>query len=858
MLTFENIRIEYLKDFAVTDNEKPRFTLIAKSDTENTYAVGYCITVKSDEKVFWFTGRRSGDTTANIFYMGEKLEPCTVYTVEAIVFDNLGNEASRTAHFETGKMDEKWQGRWITHPTYKLGMKGSPVPFVFKKAISPKGKIKSARIYSTAMGVYTLQLNGQRVSDDYLAPGYTSYKNNLQYQVYDITDKLQESSTLLCTVAGGWACGEFGLLKQNKAFADKPALLCEVAIEYEDGSKEIIASDESWLVTTDGPVREASIYDGEVYDARKTLDKAAFTKAAIAKMRVKPKMRANYGVLPHPVETLTPVSAAHGKNGTIYDFGQNFAGVVNIKLNAHAGQIITVRHAEVLIDGELFTRPLRSAKARFEYICRKGEQEYNPEYTYMGFRYIEIKGVRPEDITVSAKVLTSADEELCTFTCSDEDINRLQQNIRYGGRSNFMDIPTDCPQRDERLGWTGDIAVFASTAFFNFNMSRFLEKWLVDVAAEQTDGGAIPVVVPHVRFLQKMITAGWSDCCVLVPWASYLATGDTSVLSRFYPMMKKYLDGVEKKSGLLSTGEKKYIWSFGFSYGDWCAPDEKQLQWMRKKKWISTAYFANSCAIASKIADIIGRDEDAAHFTQLRQKIEDAYRDVFTDGNGNIRREFQTAYVCPLYFGMTKDGETKKYAANLARLVEEAGNHLTTGFLGTPYLLFALSDNGYAEKAYDVLFQDTCPSWLYEVKAGGTTVWERWDALRPDGTVNLGEGAIEGSNSAYAGGMVSFNHYANGAVGDWLYRRVAGIEPLIAGYKKIKIAPVPGGRLTWVKCEKETPYGFVCSEWTVENDIFTLNVKIPFNATASIIMPDGEIIETGSGNFSYSCKLQEK
>jgi alpha-L-rhamnosidase len=779
------------------------------------------------------------------------------------LLDNHDNEASYTASFETGKLSAPWEAEWITNPVYKLQRKNNPIPFVFKKIFEIKKQLKSARVYATTMGVYTLNLNGKRIGNDFLAPGYTSYTRHLQYQVYDITDMLEKDNTLTVSVAGGWAVGTFGLFRRNRNAAEKPALLGEIRLVYACGSVETICTNSGWQVTTDGPVRDASIYDGEIVDARKTLDKAVFINAVTAKMRNNPKLFATYGTLPRHIETLKPISTVSGKNGLIYDFGQNFSGVVDLKINGKAGQIITVRHAEVLMDGDLFTLPLRTAKARIEYTCRDGEQRYSPEYTYMGFRYIEICGITQNDIDVTAKVISSVTEETGSFQCSNEDINRLQENIRWGGRSNFIDIPTDCPQRDERLGWTGDIAVFASTACFNFDMGRFLEKWLLDLQAEQGKYGGIPFVVPYGDIPLRPVTAGWGDSCILVPWAMYLSSGDVTVLRHLYPTIKRFLHGVGRVARRFSFGKKKYIWSRGFSFGDWCAPNEKQGAWMRKKKWISTAYYANSCGIAARIAEILSLRDDAAHYRELRENIISAYRNVFTDGMGNIYNEFQTAYVCPLYFGMTAGTETSQYAANLARLVAEAGNHLTTGFLGTPYLLFALSDNGYVDNAYKLLLQDTCPSWLYEVKAGGTTIWERWDSLRPDGTVNLGKNIKKNiksggeTKSAFAGGMVSFNHYANGAVGDWLYRRVAGIEPVTPGYKTFKIAPLPGGGLTWVICEKNTPYGKIVSEWYIENDIFKLNVTIPFNTQADVVLPTGEKYDAPSGQHIFTCKITE-
>jgi alpha-L-rhamnosidase len=473
----------------------------------------------------------------------------------------------------------------------------------------------------------------------------------------------------------------------------------------------------------------------------------------------------------------------------------------------------------------------------------------------MGFRYVGVKGVDPKDIELEAFVLHSDFEEIGSFECSNELINKLNSNIRWGGKSNFVDIPTDCPQRDERQGWTGDIAVFASTACYNFDMSRFLDKWLVDVKSEQGFGGGIPMVVPRAGDnWPPLANSCWGDSCILVPWAEYLARGDIQFLSRQYDTMKKFLKAAKRWSAFLSfTPNSRYIWRFPFHFGDWCAPGETTKQWLKKGKWVGTAYFANSCAIVAQIAELLGKKEDAEYYRNLRDKIIKAYRKVFTDGKGTLKNEFQTAYVLPLHFNMVEGDERKVMTKNLDRLIKEAGNHLTTGFTGTPYLLFALSDNGYTDVAYDLLLQDTCPSWLYEVKAGGTTIWERWDALRPDGTVNLGEVKEGKSEEESSGGMVSFNHYANGAVGDWLYKRIAGIEPTSGGYKTFKIEPIIGGELTWAKGSVRTPYGLVLSEWNLENKKFSICIEVPVSTSCTLVLPNGEKHILMSGRYSYRC-----
>lgn len=854
-MKLKNIRIDDLCGFAVTDSENPRFTLETENELENAFISSYSLKVKSDEAVLWQTEEQSS-TVDNIVYGGRALLPCTVYTVEATVCDNYGNKAEKTAEFETGFLSGDFSAEWITKPNYHVGFGKSPIPLVFKRQFLLSGKVKKARLYSTALGIYSFTLCGKEISDDRFAPGFTSFEDRLQYQVYDIAPFLEEKNELVFTVAGGWAVGIFGLNRSNKLGADRLALKALVQIEYDDGRKDEIKTDESWLVTADGPVRDVSFYNGEIFDATKTLSKAIFENAEKEKPRISPRLVASYGKFAKIIETLEPKEIQKSQNGYIYDFGQNCAGVLELEIKGRKGQRITARHAEVLLNGELFTKPLRSAKAKLEYVCGGEEETYCPKFTFMGFRYAELCGIEPENVKVRMKVISSIDEETGDFFCSNESINRLQKNIRYSGFSNFLEIPTDCPQRDERLGWTGDISVFASTACFNFNMNRFLRKWLIDVKAQQTKDGGIPVVVPRVKhFGGTKITAGWSDCVFLVPWALYQNSGDKTILEKFYPMMKRYLSGVEKKAAAFSSGEDRYIWSHGFSYGDWCAPNENQKQWMAKKKWISTAYYANDCALASKIATILGFEEEAKAFQEKRKCIENAYRNVFTDKKGTLKNEFQTAYVCPLYFGMVSGEERKKYAENLLRLVKEADNHLSTGFLGTPYLLFALSDNGYINEAYDLLLQDTVPSWLYEVKAGGTSIWERWDALRPDGTVNLGKDPGSGLVNAVGGGMVSFNHYANGAVGDWLYRRVAGLEAIEPGYKKFKVAPLVGGGLTSVSCFKKLSSGTIKINWNFENGVFVLSINVPFNTSAVITLPDGKSFEVSSGKYVYSVEM---
>lgn len=845
MLKIAQIKIGHTAKDCVTDS-RPNIRFALESDIP-----GEMLKIAELSCGDWKVS--TSDQLNNIY--GGEMKPFTRYNVHIKATGTSGETAEANAAFMTGRLDTPWQGKWITDSSYTFPDKESPVPMVFKKDFAAPKKLSRAWVVATALGIYELELNGKKIGEDYFAPGFTSYAHQIQYQTYDITAMLTQRNCIRATVAGGWAAGSFTYHRKSHISCDRQALLCEIYLEYEDGSKEVVATDESWLVTEDSPFQVAEWYDGEVYDACFDESRQSWKRANETQPRGNPKLIAQYGEPVRVKQTLHPVSHTKAPSGEwIYDFGQNFSGVITVKVkNGKRGQKLTFRHAEVLGDGELFVKSLRTAKATATYICTDGEQAYSPRFTYMGFRYVGMTGANPEEIELSALVLHSDFETIGQFECSNELINRLNENIRWGGRSNFVDIPTDCPQRDERMGWTGDIAVFASTACFNFDMSRFFDKWLRDLSAEQKESGALPVVIPQQGdTMPPMVTSCWGDSCVLVPWAEYLARGDLELLRRQYPTMKKFLKGVKKWASVLSfTPNSRYIWQFPYHYGDWCAPGENIQQWIHKGKWVGTAYFANSCGIVAQIAELLGENEDASYYRELRKKIIKAYREVFTDRNGKLKNEFQTGYVLPLHFGMTDGEETKAMTENLVRLLRENNNRLATGFPSTPYLLFALSDNGYLDVAYDVLLQEECPGWLYEVKTGGTTIWERWDALRPDGTINTGD--LQSGEDTGDGGMVSFNHYANGAVGDWLYRRIAGIEPISGGYKEFRIAPMPGGGLTYAKTEILTPYGKAISDWKLENGRFELTVQVPVSATCHLTLPDGTEKVLGSGVHAFSC-----
>lgn len=851
MLRITDFTCENLQEGCVTDRPSPRFSFAAESDRQGA-------TLRSAKLR---VGGHNIDALGqiNIPYDGAPLRPFTSYRAELSVEDDAGETATAQLTFETGRMGILWQGKWITDGSYRFTeKKTSPVPLTFRRTFACKKQVESARVYATALGIYELQLNGEKVGKDFFAPGFTSYKTNLQYQAYDITAQLAQSNTLTAVVAGGWAVGAFVMNRKNRITAPRQAFLAEIRIRYTDGSEEVIGTDTAWQVTREGNVRFAEFYDGETYDATVDLNGVHWHAAALERVKVHPEIEAAYGAPVRAHEVFTPVAVTRTASGEIiYDMGQNFAGVVRLHIEgAEAGQTIVVRHAEILTEsGELNTAFLRTAKCTATYICRAGSQEYMPRMTYMGFRYVGIRGIAADKVRVEGVALYSDMRRLGSFSCSDERINKLQSNIVWSGKSNFMDIPTDCPQRDERMGWTGDIALFAPTACYNFDARRFLEKWLKDVKAEQTRGGGIPNTVPVQGYgfpltMPKKAIAFWGDACVFVPWAMYQAYGDKNILAAMYPTMQRYVKACKFWASLFSFGKNKYIWNDipAMQFGDWVAPDVPNMgQWQARCKWTGTAALRRSSELLSRIAGILGREEEAAEYRELSEKVADAYCSVLTDGHGKLLEEFQTAYVLPLHFNMFPENVRAQAAQNLADLIERNGYCIGTGFPGTPYILFALADNGHADTAFKMLTNTKCPSWLHEVLAGGTTIWERWDALDENGRCTIGEDGT--------GGMISFNHYAFGAVGDFLYRRVAGIEPEEGGYKSFRIRPLVGGGITAAEAKLLTPYGEAESSWKAEGGQFTLRAKVPMSTVCTLTLPNGETKQLSSGVYEFTCAL---
>jgi alpha-L-rhamnosidase len=891
------LRCEWMVNPVGIDVAKPRLSWELESGEKNVLQTSYEVQVARSEeelrqgKFVWDSGVVKSDESVGVEYGGPELVSAGIYFWRVRVWDSLGRDSgwsdslSRTLErpkspgatpasgapggeeklgqpgmavprFEMGLLSASdWKAGWITPNLVEDEKRSNPAPLLRREfVVNGKKKVARARLYASALGLYEMQLNGKRVGDSYFTPGWTAYDFRIQYQTYDVTSMVKSGANCLGAMLGdGWYRGHMGFRDQRNNYGKKVALLAQLVITYTDGTQEVVASDGNWKAAT-GAVVVSDIYDGETYDARLEkrgwslagYDDAAWRGVSLLDGKGKPKLVASAGPAVKEIEEIKVVKVLRTPAGdTVLDMGQNMVGWMKFRVAAPAGTTITLRHAEVLDKkGNFYTENLRAAKATIHYTAKGGGTEvFEPHFTFEGFRYVAVSGwpgeVKPENFT--GVVMHSAMERTGSFESSNSLLNQLEKNIIWGQKGNFLDVPTDCPQRDERLGWTGDAQAFAPTASFNFETAAFYEKWLKDLALDQQDDGAVPYVIPnllsHTTREGQSAASGWADVAVVVPWAVYQAYGDTRVLETQYPSMKAWVEYMRKQAG------DRYLYNTGFTFGDWLAfatTDSDYPGATTDKDFIQTAYFAHSTELLAKTAAVLGKKEEAAEYEALEGNIKAAFLREFVTPNGRLSSNTQTAYALALAFDLLPESMRAEAAERLAADVRKFG-HLTTGFLGTPVLCKALSDTGHLEEAYLLLNRKEYPSWLYPVTKGATTIWERWDGIKEDG-------------SFQNPGMNSFNHYAYGAIGIWMYSVVAGIgiDEARPGYKHILIAPRPGGGLTSARASVESVYGRVSSGWEIRGGKFILKVEVPANTTATVRMPGGKVEEVGSGRWEFT------
>ena len=711
----------------------------------------------------------------------------------------------------------------------------SPVAPVFRRAFSLSGKIKSASLTITARGLYEAHINGSRVGKFVFAPGWTSYKNRLQVQTYDVTGLLGEDNTIDILLGLGWAYGEIS----RGTYSDicPPSVIASLDVTYDDGRVESVATDSSWQYANTG-ILYNDLYNGETFDSNVVWENWTDALETDGKKET---------LIEQVGEDVVEVEEIYAKNyfitpkgERIIDFGQEVTGYVSFRAVGEKGDKIVIDHAEILDKyGNFYNENYRGAKSRIEYTCDGDKSKwYHPTFTFYGFRYIRLTEYPTDELYVGdfkAIVVHSDLKRTGRFTCSDGMINRLYENVIWGQRGNFLDVPTDCPQRDERAGWCGDAQVFCRTAAYNYDVNKFFRKWLGDLAIEQYENGIVPQIIPTMNCYSGHDGAfGWGDAATVCPWEIYLAYGDKSILEAQYQSMKKWCDYVYSKGSCPSE------WGSGNQHGDWLALDhaEGSYKGATDDCLLATEFLAYSCLLTAKAAKALGNVDDEQKYLSRRSEVAKSFCEHYVGEDGLLTCDTQTAYACALKFGIAPDRE--KFARRLADKVTENGDKLQTGFLGTGFILDALTECGYADVAYKLLMQKEFPSWLYSVRKGATTMWEHWDGLKPNGDV-------------WSADMNSFNHYAYGAVASWMYGTVCGIKPDedAPGYKNIKIAPVPNECLDYAYAELDTKYGTIKSGWKKTEGGYEISVTVPEGATADITV-GGKTEHVCSGEYVYN------
>jgi alpha-L-rhamnosidase len=828
------------------DVSQPRFSWQLLGERRGIRQSAYEVKVMSGETIIWNSGKVTSDHSTFVPYKGPELASDQSYQWQVRIWDEDDQETdwSATSTFHLGFLKvTDWKARWIMMNPVQPSVRSAQM---FRKDFTAKRQIQSARLYITAHGIYEASINGMRVGEDHLTPGWTSYNKRLQYQVYDVSNMLNKGkNTLGAEVGNGWYRSNLAWEGHRDIYGKQIGLLAQLMITYRDGSMDVVVTDQSWK-SDYSAIEYAEIYHGETFDARKmqvNWNRPDFDDSGWKDVSETPESMDNLiGTYNEPVrqqETFNVVQLITAPNGEkILDFGQNLVGFVKVMANGNSGDRVVLSHSEVLDKaGNFYTESLRSAKQRNTYILKGGNEEtFEPHFTWQGFRYVRIDEypgtIDPKDFTAIA--LYSDMPVTGNFTSSNELINQLQHNIQWGQRGNFIDVPTDCPQRDERLGWTGDAQAFSRTAAFNFDVHNFFAKWMKDVAADQNMEGRVPFVVPDVLGPNAGGSAGWADVATIVPWNMYLVYGDQKILEDQYKSMQGWIR-------FMMNNSTDFLWNKGFHFGDWLfyrpSDDNDGRAAVTDKYLIAQCFFAHSTQLMINAAKVLDRKKDIELYTALLTNIKSAFMKEYVTASGRLVSGTQTAYVLALNFDMLPENMRQQAADRLVENIKSYDNHLTTGFLGTPYLCHVLSRYGHTDVAFDLLLQKTYPSWLYPVTMGATTIWERWDGIKPDSTFQTPN-------------MNSFNHYAYGAIGDWMYRVLVGLDNQenSFGYKKIRIKPHLGGDFTQAGLEFNSVYGPIEANWKIVGTQVEVRTTIPPNTEAMIYLPaesKDRILESG-------------
>ncbi|MFK3835816.1 family 78 glycoside hydrolase catalytic domain [Microbacterium sp. NPDC087868] len=775
--------------------------------------------------------------------------------------DGEWSDPSPWATVETGLLHpEDWTAGPIGAIWNENPMRDDRRPALVRRDFTVRPGLVRARLYASAHGLYQAEINGERVGTDVLSPGWTVYRERLRYYTYDVTDLLAEGDNAIGAWLGdGWYRGRLGWRGGfRNVFGDDLSFIGQLELTYADGTTETVATDTRWR-SAPSPILHSGIYDGETYDAREELpgwSRAGYDDGDWQRVQLRRRDPATLVAPTGPpvrvTEEVHPVTVLRTPAGKrVLDFGQNLVGVVRLRATAAAGTTVTLRTAEVLQDDELYTRPLRDAVSTdvYTFAGRPEGEEWEPRFTYHGFRYVEVDGW-PGDIDADAaagalvaRVLHTDMERTGWFESSNPQLDRLHENVVWGMRGNFVDIPSDCPQRDERLGWTGDIQVFAPAASFLYDSSGMLAGWLRDLEAEQLPDGTVPWYVPVIpadtMWTPQRPGAAWGDAATIVPWTLHRRFGDEGVLRAQFDSARAWVDLQAEIAG------PSRLWDTGFQLGDWldpAAPPHDPADALTDRYLVASGYFAYSARLVADMAATLGETADAAHYTALAAEAKAAFIGAYVGDDGRMTSDAQTAYALALEFDLLPDELRAPAAARLAALVHAGGNRIGTGFVGTPLVTDALSANGQLDAAYDLLLEKECPSWLYQVGMGATTVWERWDSMRPDGSVNPGS-------------MTSFNHYALGAVVDWMHRVVAGLAADAPGYRRIRVAPRPGGGLTSAAARHRTPFGEAAVSWRIDAGVLHVTAELPVGTTGVLALPGQPEEEVGHGTHTRSVAL---